>query len=300
MAKEDDENKTTTRVKKELNKTPIYVPYVNTYNKRKTKKGIVETSSALLKRYYSSIDAEIYFGNEYVEDICDISYAINQRSMPIFGFNSYSADEIAVGSRTVTGQFSIRFTRPNYLFKLLEAAKQEQVMSMTSYKEIVHDRIVGEVDGKVDNTYVGSVAGQKHKELWPESFDIDVCYGHPSRGDSEVHIFLTGVRLISCQSGADSNRGVPVTEVYTFAAKDIKTLDQGLKTDSDTDDSNTDDNNDDNNTNDNNNNSTNINDNNKGNNSGDNNTDDNDKDNSENKNDDGDNENSSSDDKGKG
>lgn len=209
---------------RELDKTPIYVPYVASYGRKKTADGLVENESATLKRYYSSIDAELYFGNEYVEDICDIQWQLQQNHLPIFGYNSYMADDIAIGSRIVQGTFSIRFTSPNYLFKILEAAKEEQVMFMNSYKIAPHDRVLGEAEGAKDENLKGVVSGTKHKELWPETFDIDIVYGKPARGSRDVHVFLTGVRILSCVSGASASSPVPVTEVYQFVAKDIKTL----------------------------------------------------------------------------
>ena len=207
----------------ELDKTPVYVPRVKSYSRLKTKDGLLE-SSAVLKRYYSSIDAELYFGNEYVEDISDIQWQLQQNNLPIFGYNSYTFDEIAVGSRLVRGNFSIRFTSPNYLFNILNTAKEEQIMSMTSYKVASHDRILGEVRGATDPHLEGSIVGTKHKELWPQTFDIDIVYGKPEGTFKEVHIFLTNVRILSCTSGASSSSPTPITEVYEFVAKDIKTL----------------------------------------------------------------------------
>ena len=220
----DDSGKLQKWREKELDKTPAHVPYVQSYKRKKTQEGLEESSSAILKRYYSSIDAEIYLGNEYVEDICDIQWEIKQNNLPIFGYNSYTADDIAIGSRIVTGVFSIRFTSPNYLFKVLEAAKEEQIITMTSYKTATHDRVLGEPTGKMDGSLSGLLEGTKRKELWPQKFDIDIVYGKPSRGNREVHVFLTEVRIINCVSGATISNPTPVTEMYNFVAKDIKTL----------------------------------------------------------------------------
>lgn len=210
-----------------MDKTPLYVPFVTGYKRTKTAKGLKETPQALLKRYYSSIDAELYFGNEYVEDVSDIQWSLEQQSLPIFGFNSYTADEIHVGSRLISGTFSIRFTSPNYLFKLLEeASKQNAIYNMNSYIVPTHDRVLGEVSGAIDNTMKGEVAGTNREELWPQTFDIDIVYGKPARGLNEVHVVLEGVRILGVVSGASSSNPTPLTETYQFVAKDIKTLDE--------------------------------------------------------------------------
>lgn len=210
---------------KELDKTPLYTPYVSSYGKTRDKDGgVTESEVATLKRYYSSIDAEIYFGNQYIEDICDIQWQLNQNHLPIFGYNSYTYDALAVGSRLVQGSFSIRFTTPNYLFKVLENLKQLEAVLNSSYKTQSHDRNVGEPTGNKDETTTGLVYGTKQQERWPQTFDIDIIYGKPETGFREVHVILQDVRILSCVSGASASSPVPVTETYSFVAHDIKTL----------------------------------------------------------------------------
>ncbi len=77
---------------KDLDKRPIHTPYITTFQKEKTKNGDIQITSAELKRYYSVIDAEIYFQNYFVEDVSDINWAITQNVMPLFGYNSYIYD----------------------------------------------------------------------------------------------------------------------------------------------------------------------------------------------------------------
>jgi len=209
----------------ELDHTPVYTPYNATYGRKKTADGLSISESAVLKRYYSSIDAEVYFGNDYVEDICDIQWSLSQRNLPIYGFNSYTFDEIAIGDRIISGQFAIRFTDPNYLFKLLEQIKGQKSVFAKKYKVPLHDRVLGEPTGAIDESLKGTEEGTKLEERWPVAFDIDVVYGQPVDGlTDEVHVVLEHVRLISCQCGASITSPVPVTEVYSFVAKDIKCI----------------------------------------------------------------------------
>ena len=177
-----------------LNQTPVYTPFVASYDRVKTENGVQEISKQYLKRYYSSIDAQIYFGNYYVEDVSDIQWTVQQKNLPIYGFNSYTFDEIAI-------------------------------YNMKDYVVPVHDRILGEVHGAGDGKVKGAVAQDNHGYLWPQTFDIDVIYGHPERGNREVHIILEGVHIISCTNGASVSDPTPTTEMYQFVAKDMKTLD---------------------------------------------------------------------------
>ncbi len=40
--------------------------------------------------------------------------------MPIFGYNSYIYDEIAIGNRIVQGVFTINFTSPRYVEDIIK------------------------------------------------------------------------------------------------------------------------------------------------------------------------------------
>lgn len=213
-------------IKNALLKTPLYVPYNSTLGRKKTADGVTEDNIATLKRYYSSIDAEIYFGDYYVEDISDIDYSVNQQVVPITGFNSYTADAIHVGSRLISGTFVIRFTSPNYLFKILEKAKEGSVLpsNVAAYSVPIHDRNYKAPQGQIDKSLSGQIAGTNREELWPQTFDIDIVYGGKSNVGEAVHVVLQGVRLTGCTSIASASNPVPISEQYSFVAKDLKTL----------------------------------------------------------------------------
>ena len=78
------------------------------------------------KRYFSSIDAEIYFGgleNTFIDEIVQISWTMEQATLPIYGYNSYTFDDLVIGSRQITGCFIINFTKSNFLYDVLRKAE---------------------------------------------------------------------------------------------------------------------------------------------------------------------------------
>ena len=214
------------RSTKELDKTPFYIPINSSYERKKTTTGIIEDKNATLKRYYSPIDAEVYFGDYYVEDVLDINFSINQQSNPIFGYNSYTADEMVVGSRLISGTFTINFTSPCYLFKLLEKAKGASTLPANTASYVLSSKERNNLvpEGKKHTSLNGEVSGTKFKELWPQTFDIDLVYGQKSSEGEAVHIVLQEVRILSCAQGASAHANVPATETYQFIAKDYKVL----------------------------------------------------------------------------
>ena len=209
----------------DLNDRPIHTPIVTSFEKSKQTDGSIKVGSAILKRYYSVIDAEIYFGNQYVDDVSDIAWTIQQKVQPLYGFNSYTLDEYARGNRIVTGSFRINFTSPNYLFKLLEAAKGQSISNIQQYSVEKPNLKADDIEAKTDASLHGAIQGSGSAPIWPQTFDIDVVLGEKSLAGGSVHVMLTNVTLISCQMILSAAGGSPnVGEVYSFMAQDIKTI----------------------------------------------------------------------------
>lgn len=206
-----------------LDQRPIHTPYTTTYHRKKTADGFT-IDGAYMKRYYSVIDAEIYFGNEFVEDVAYIDWNVNQNVIPLFGYNSYTYDELARGSRIIQGVFDINFTSPNYLFNILKTATEQSITNMASY--VVH--VPAESQAAIDTSLNGKgIDGNNRGPIWPETFDIDIIYGQNTGIGNPVHIFLEGVAIQSCQqvmSGNATESTPNIRERYTFIAKDIKTI----------------------------------------------------------------------------
>src|SRR5574344_490066 len=210
-------------VTNEVDKRPIFTPYVSSQSRTKTADGI-SVGSEYLKRYYSVIDAEIYFGNNYVEDIHSIFWEISQNMRPLFGYNSYIYDEIARGNRIIQGTFEIDFTSPNYLFKLLESAQLEAITNITSFSVPTKERVTDQIVGAVNTSIKGTIEQNDHAPIWPQTFDIDVVLGEKNNTGNATHIILEGVAIISASMGTVAGGGnAPITEQYKFFARDIKT-----------------------------------------------------------------------------
>lgn len=199
---------------------PIYTNCIKGYSKHKTSDGY-SYDSAFFKRYYSSLDAEIYFGNEFVEEVVNIGWNLIQGQMPLFGYNSYVYDEVALGSRIIQGQFAINFTSPNYLFRILETAAAESITSMGSYN-ITKTKEEATLSEHINDGTKGRTLDD-HAPIWPQQFDIDVIFGDKTSVGNPVHIVLEGVMIKDSRIGLDLS-GAPVVEIYSFIAKDLKNV----------------------------------------------------------------------------
>lgn len=209
-----------------LDRRPAWVDTNIEYRRRKTQDGLL-VDSAYIKRYYSVIDAELYFGNEYVEDVCDINWAIHQNTLPLFGYNSYTYDEIARGSRLISGNFTINFTSPNYLFSILEEANNANVISITDIANYTVPKLSDDVEPVINGSTIGTRERGHHAPMWPQTFDIDIIFGEKSGAGNPVHIVILGCAIQGSQMVLSASAvGSPpsVKENYSFIAKDIKTV----------------------------------------------------------------------------
>lgn len=165
------------------------------------------------KRYFSSIDAEIYFGGSsstYVDDLIQITWNVEQSALPLFGYNSYTFDDLAIGCRQVVGNFAINFTKSGYLYEVLKNA--ESINRATFYTN------------KPDNSNLAwsSNFHKEHSPSWDKSFNIVIGYGDYNKSGSGTSlILLQCVQITGCQQvlGVDGN---PIAENYSFIGKDVR------------------------------------------------------------------------------
>lgn len=157
------------------------------------------------KRYFSSIDAEIYMGGKRILDINRIDFSYQENKMPLYGFNSFMPSKVIVGQKLIQGTFVINFTKPGYIAELLNNGMEES-------------SIADEYDK------VGSSCDPNNSALFKKSFDILIGYGG-YKTENEISYqsccqILQGVYITGFQQILDSS-GEPVYEVYTFLARNF-------------------------------------------------------------------------------
>ena len=80
-----------------------------------------------LEEYYSGTDTKVYIDNEEQTEIAYISYSVSEQLKPLYGYASRTWDDVAVGTRIVTGAFKVSIKNP-----------EEQ----SSYEEVVLHQII--------------------------------------------------------------------------------------------------------------------------------------------------------------
>lgn len=168
------------------------------------------------KRYYSTVDAELFFGNIYIDEVTEIQWTLNQNTLPLFGYNSYCFDDIALGTRLIQGQFAINYTKANYLGLLQESSGFNEIARRQYGKDFA------------ETSYYSDYRKRLNLPKWDKGFDIVIGYGYHQTEigkvkESETSSFavLDCCQITGCSQGI-SYEGQPVQEIYTFIARDIK------------------------------------------------------------------------------
>ena len=206
-----------------LRNTPGYQNYV--ISTEKTIDGIV--GSSVYKKYYSDASVELYFNGHWVEDINTIQWQVQRQTQPLFGYNSFIYDDIALGNRIIQGMFVINFTEPNYLQKIIEQSKIEtqENTNTVSYETLSQKQYTTEVT--IEGTKTSFIKNPEHGQIWSSRFDIDVVFGESDvLGNSVLlpkHIVLWDCMLAGSSISMATNDGV-LQEVYQFIARDFKVI----------------------------------------------------------------------------
>lgn len=74
-----------------------------------------------LDKYYTGVDVDVYINDVKCEHIESIQYYLQEQVLPIYGYNSYVYDDIAIGNRIVTGTIKIPTTNYNAFIEELVA-----------------------------------------------------------------------------------------------------------------------------------------------------------------------------------
>ena len=97
------------------------------------------------KYFYSGNDVFVFLqtynsGQLVPIPVTDMGFGISQEKVPIYGYASYTWDAVARGTRVVRGEFTVVFTKLNFIGRLLgDPAKADYVTTDASTPVIIVD-----------------------------------------------------------------------------------------------------------------------------------------------------------------
>jgi hypothetical protein len=161
----------------------------------------------------------VWFGDKLVTDIQNINYGLSQHDMPLFGYNSYIYDELAIGNRLVQGTFTINFTEPLYIDNMIKKYQKATLVAEDKTEEVEYKEIVQ--PHRLSQTVQSN---PEHDAIWRQGFEIDIVYGQDDDVMGQpLHVILLDCHIMNVQTVLDSS-GRPVLEQYQFLARDRKVI----------------------------------------------------------------------------
>ena len=182
---------------------PYYVYGGNLYN-RERYTSVVNTSFGD-RRYFSSIDTDIYFGDTLIDEMVAFDFIIEEKKIPIYGYNNYVPKRIITGQKTIQGSFAINFTKTFNLKYILDEVTESIYAN--------------------DYEVVQYFCADDNAAIFNKGFDITLSYGD-AKDDSGFKSYnactqtLVGCYITSYRQALDTS-GEPILDMYTFIAKDL-------------------------------------------------------------------------------
>ena len=81
--------------------------------------------------YFCGSNTVVHLGNTAVLEAAAISYSIQESKRPIYGYSSRHFDAVARGQVIIQGSLIVNFIHQDYLYRVLQVAKREDVILQT-------------------------------------------------------------------------------------------------------------------------------------------------------------------------
>ena len=91
------------------------------------------------EEYYSSTDTKIYMDDTEQTEIAYISYSLLEQLKPLYGYASRTFDDIAIGSRIVTGAFKVPIKNPEAQTPMNTIIERGKHKTLEDYNESQDD-----------------------------------------------------------------------------------------------------------------------------------------------------------------
>jgi hypothetical protein len=179
---------------------PYYVYGGNLLNREKYT-SVVNTAYGD-RRYFSSIDTDVYFGDILIDEMVAFDFMLEEKKIPIFGYNNFTPKRLITGQKSIQGSFAINFTQAFSLKAIIDSLPES--LYANDYEEAQF------------------FCADDNKAIFGKGFDITISYGEAKDEGSynACTQMLVGCHITSYQQAFDTS-GEPILDMYTFIAQDL-------------------------------------------------------------------------------
>lgn len=202
--------------------------------------------------YYCASDIKVYIGDIWVDDAIAIDYVLQEKVTPVYGYASYTFDDIARGQRLVSGSLAINFKSAGYMQNVLKYADaimyalkvgenngSVKAVDFQNYK-------LNELLGMLNKRSFQQIADEYEKALWGDineenqntnvlNHDLMPFFPHSNLG-FDIRIHYGPVDEVMANSGLDYYKELyqikePEYTVEVINGIQLTTLTKGIGTD---------------------------------------------------------------------
>ena len=130
-------------------------------------------SNLFLEEYYSGTDTKVYIDNEEQTEIAYISYSVSEQLKPLYGYASRTWDDVAVGTRIVTGAFKVSIKNPE---------------KQSSYEEVILHQVIDKSTLEEINDMNKQEEEKKQELEWPDNGSGETSGDEKNDNDNENNI----------------------------------------------------------------------------------------------------------------
>ena len=134
---------------------PYYVYGGNLLNREKYT-SVVNTAYGD-RRYFSSIDTDVYFGDILIDEMVAFDFMLEEKKIPIFGYNNFTPKRLITGQKSIQGSFAINFTQSFSLKAIIDSLPES--LYANDYEEAQF------------------YCADDNKAIFGKGFDITISYG---------------------------------------------------------------------------------------------------------------------------
>lgn len=167
-----------------------------------------------LEEYYSGTDTKVYIDNEQQTEIAYISYSVSEQLKPLYGYASRTWDDVAVGTRIVTGAFKVSIKNPEeqssyeevvlHQFVDKEQNTLEEIANMNKEEQEKKEELEwtndgsGETSGDEEEDYNDALEDDTSSNISKETFSQEVQ-------NYQVKLQTLGYTIITADGLLDEN-----------------------------------------------------------------------------------------------
>ena len=186
-----------------------------------------------LEEYYSGTDTKVYLNGNIQSEISYISFSLNEQLKPIYGYASRTFDDMAVGSRIVTGVFKMPIKNPENqdsyetVVGTTTTSTLEEINNKNQAEEEIKNNTewLVNTDNNSNNTYTNDIVFEYQNKLKQLGYDASDSGYYDAQTRTAIKKFQVDNNLYTLGT-FDNNTKSTIDSELEMQNKDKRTVEE--------------------------------------------------------------------------